>query len=343
MNKNNIQFCILAGGYGSRLQSITKNTPKPLLKVNKIPFIQYIIFNLIKHGVDEIIVFTGYLGDEFLNEFSHLKSKIKIKFLREPYKLGTAGPLRYFFPHLKKSFFVLNGDTFFDCNYRSIFHFTKNYYPTVFTRYELENKKRGSILLDKNNYIKSFREINLSRKCLTNSGIYSLNKNIIKKINKGEVSIEEDFFPKQISEDKLFAFQLEGKFIDIGTIGDFKKCNIFFNNLKKDCLIINILNLDKTKLLRYFEDKDKSFLLDYSLVLISSNQSSDRNKICSLLKFLNNKLIDKNLFISFFLYYNQRYLEIISRNYNDKLSSDIHLKVFMESFLINKFKIVNLD
>ena len=31
-------MCYLAGGYGSRLGEITNKIPKPLLKINKIPF-----------------------------------------------------------------------------------------------------------------------------------------------------------------------------------------------------------------------------------------------------------------------------------------------------------------
>ena len=37
------QAVILAGGFGSRLGNITKKIPKPLIKVNGIPFIEYIM------------------------------------------------------------------------------------------------------------------------------------------------------------------------------------------------------------------------------------------------------------------------------------------------------------
>ena len=53
------QAIILCGGKGSRLKHLTK-TPKPLLKVNKKPFIEYQIENLARHGVKEIFLLCCY-------------------------------------------------------------------------------------------------------------------------------------------------------------------------------------------------------------------------------------------------------------------------------------------
>ena len=37
------QVVILVGGLGTRLKSLTKKTPKPLIKVNGKPFLDYLI------------------------------------------------------------------------------------------------------------------------------------------------------------------------------------------------------------------------------------------------------------------------------------------------------------
>ena len=62
------QAVILCGGQGKRLNYLTKNTPKPLLKVNGIPFIEYLINNLSRHGIKEIILLCGYLGHKFISK-----------------------------------------------------------------------------------------------------------------------------------------------------------------------------------------------------------------------------------------------------------------------------------
>ena len=43
MLKKKIDLVILAGGKGSRIKKLTKNFPKPLVKFNKISFLQYLI------------------------------------------------------------------------------------------------------------------------------------------------------------------------------------------------------------------------------------------------------------------------------------------------------------
>ena len=45
---------ILAGGLGTRLGEITKKTPKPLIKINNIEFIKYLIFDLVKNNFKKL-------------------------------------------------------------------------------------------------------------------------------------------------------------------------------------------------------------------------------------------------------------------------------------------------
>ena len=62
------QCLILAGGYGSRLGHLTKKTPKPLIKINKKPFILYLIKNLYRQGIRDIIILTFYKNSQFLKK-----------------------------------------------------------------------------------------------------------------------------------------------------------------------------------------------------------------------------------------------------------------------------------
>lgn len=56
-----MQVVILAAGKGRRMGVLTKNTPKPLIKVFKKPLIDY-VFEALPDKVDEYIVVIGYLG-----------------------------------------------------------------------------------------------------------------------------------------------------------------------------------------------------------------------------------------------------------------------------------------
>lgn len=56
---------IMAAGFGSRLMPVTKETPKPLIKVNGVRMIDSVIKALHKNGVNEIYIVVGYLKEKF--------------------------------------------------------------------------------------------------------------------------------------------------------------------------------------------------------------------------------------------------------------------------------------
>ena len=114
------QCLILAGGYGSRLGHLTKKTPKPLIKINKKPFILYLIKNLYRQGIRDIIILTFYKNSQFLKKSLINFKDIKIKVIKEKKKLGTLGSVVNVKNFLQNRFFVVNGDTYFDFNIRDL-------------------------------------------------------------------------------------------------------------------------------------------------------------------------------------------------------------------------------
>ena len=62
-----MKVVILAGGFGTRFGSYTKKVPKPLILINKIPIIQYIVEHYYKLGHNEFIICSGYLHQKILN------------------------------------------------------------------------------------------------------------------------------------------------------------------------------------------------------------------------------------------------------------------------------------
>lgn len=56
---------IMAAGFGSRMQPVTLETPKPLVKVNGVRMIDTVINGLHENGITEIYVVVGYLKEKF--------------------------------------------------------------------------------------------------------------------------------------------------------------------------------------------------------------------------------------------------------------------------------------
>ena len=63
------QAAILCGGLGVRLRPITDKIPKPMILVNERPFLEYLLKQLKDNGIQEVILMTGYLGEQIQNYF----------------------------------------------------------------------------------------------------------------------------------------------------------------------------------------------------------------------------------------------------------------------------------
>ena len=116
MNIDNV--AILAGGFGKRLGKITKKIPKPLIKVNNIEFIKYLLFILIIQNFKKIVILTHYKNKLFKKKFHNKffgNTKIICKFEQKP--LGTGGSLSQL-KEYKKDFILINGDSFINTNFK---------------------------------------------------------------------------------------------------------------------------------------------------------------------------------------------------------------------------------
>jgi len=107
---------VLAGGLGTRLGALTEKQPKPLLPVAGRPFLEWLLDNLSRQGVTDIMLAIGHGADAFLQWLGRLESPLKIETFIESEPLGTGGALPLMRDQLERSFFLLNGDTLFDAS-----------------------------------------------------------------------------------------------------------------------------------------------------------------------------------------------------------------------------------
>lgn len=87
---------VMAGGRGTRLGALTRQTPKPLMPVAGRPIIEWILLNLVGGGIRDVFVSVNYLAEQVeaqLGDGSQLGCRVH--YLREDpdLPLGTAGSL----------------------------------------------------------------------------------------------------------------------------------------------------------------------------------------------------------------------------------------------------------
>ncbi len=226
------QAVILAGGKGTRLGKLTESTPKPVLPVGGQPFINYLIWNLVRHGIKDIIISSGYQHDQMVEAIKeHPIAGVTIKFVQETTPLGTGGGLRNCLPFLDAGFFVLNGDSIFDVNYLDLARLAKGY-ACLALRHVEDTARYGRVELD-GELVDSFSEKGKSGPGFINGGIYFLTKNIVTRLGDGFSSLEQDLFPRLAKEKLLRAGSYSGFFIDIGTMQDFSRAQKALPNWKR--------------------------------------------------------------------------------------------------------------
>ena len=156
--KNNLSVLILCGGKGLRLRPLTKNLPKPLIKINKKTILENIIHYFIRYKVNNFIIASGY-KNQLINKF------IKKKFQRNNIKIVCTGLNSDIITRLKKSseysknyFLICYGDTMVDINLNKYIKFYQsNNEKITMASYQLKSNF-GILNIGNNNNVLNFKE-----------------------------------------------------------------------------------------------------------------------------------------------------------------------------------------
>lgn len=220
---------ILAGGLGTRLQSVVKDLPKPMAPVAGKPFLNYQLRYLQHHGIQQIYLSVGYLAESITEHFGQQFEGMELHYVHEKTALGTGGGIRLALEKCKEEeVLAVNGDSYFGANLNRFYdlHRKSKAQHSIALR-SVENASRyGAIECDTENRIVSFKEKNSAQMPgLINGGIYILNKELFLKQTPGATafSIEKDYFETKLNETCIYGFVFEAYFIDIGVPEDYLK------------------------------------------------------------------------------------------------------------------------
>ncbi|MCZ7621370.1 MAG: sugar phosphate nucleotidyltransferase, partial [Candidatus Kuenenia sp.] len=89
-----MEAIILAGGYGTRLQSVIKDIPKPMADINGRPFLSYLMDYLLCQNIRKILLSVGYKHEIIKNYFGLRYKNLDIEYVIEDKPLGTGGAIK---------------------------------------------------------------------------------------------------------------------------------------------------------------------------------------------------------------------------------------------------------
>ena len=217
---------IMAGGFGKRLGSITKKTPKPLLNIGNMPILETIIRQLKKSGLYKIVIASHYKSEMFVDYFGDgdlLGVEIEHIYEKEP--LGTVGALGSIDRRFNDPVLVMNADLLTEVNFKSLirYHNKLGSKATVCVQEYTHKIPFGKLVINKDKKLEKIIEKPVER-YLINAGIYVLEPEILKLVPKNEYYDMTQLFDSLLSKNlDIGIFPIHEYWLDIGQKEDYEK------------------------------------------------------------------------------------------------------------------------
>jgi len=218
---------LMAGGFGTRLKSLTENLPKPMLKVGDKPILQMIIEQFRRAGISQFMISVNYKAEVIKEHFKDGDEfNVSITYIEEKDKLGTAGCLGLIEKIPTEPLFVMNCDIICDFD------------PHKLLKYHIENKATATVCVHEHRVTVPYGVMQTQDNLLKaidekpnalftiNAGIYLLNPECIKSVPSGCYFDMTSLLECILNNGKVVAtYRLPSYWIDIGNIEDFQRAN----------------------------------------------------------------------------------------------------------------------
>jgi D-glycero-alpha-D-manno-heptose 1-phosphate guanylyltransferase len=228
-----MEAIILAGGFGTRLNSRLVNLPKAMAPVAGRPFLEILMDQLIASGCSRIILSVGHLRQVILHAFREEYRGVPIDYAIEEEPLGTGGAIRFALGQAKEpSALVVNGDTYLSADYDAMLslHREKARPMTMAVAYVQDIARYGGAIVEDGRVV-SFLEKGKKGPGWINAGSYILSREFPWPEGLGaRFSFETDVIAPYLSDLRPAAYRCTNNFLDIGIPEDLDRAQIEFRN-----------------------------------------------------------------------------------------------------------------
>lgn len=225
---------LMAGGFGTRLQPLTHNCPKPLLKVGEKPILELILENFVNAGFHRFFISTHYMPEMIREHFGDGSQwGVSIRYIHEEEPLGTGGALGLL-PHdeIDQPLFMMNGDLLTTLNFQNLLEFHQDHsgVATMCVR-EYEHCVPYGVIQSEGHRICSMVEKPVHR-FFINAGIYLLSPDLVKSVAPGVRVDMPTLLEREIANgNDVNMFPVHEYWLDIGRMEDFKRAQQEFGSL----------------------------------------------------------------------------------------------------------------
>ena len=203
-----MKLLVLAGGFGTRLQSVVSRLPKALAPIGEIPFLQFQMENWVLQGVTSFVFLLHHQAEDIVDFLKQgadgVWRNLDIQWVIEATPLGTGGSIANAVAELQINgdFLVTNADTWLGSGLTQLITAGM---PAIGVINVSDSGRYGSVAFDARCNVTCFFEKNsLGGGGWVNAGIARLDANLFQNQLVRPVSLENDYFLEWLHSGKPF-------------------------------------------------------------------------------------------------------------------------------------------
>ena len=251
---------ILCAGKGTRLKPWTNFKPKPLFKVNNTPLIENNISFLLKNNIDDIVIVTGYMNDEF-DYLAKKYNNINIIINKDYNKYNNYYSLLLAQQYFDDDILILSGDIYI----KDDFLISKylNDKSVVFSHKNYTNETEHIVLFNTNNKITKITKMQAYDEYIANN-ITFLKQEILPTFLEELKNVKdyneyyEDVLSRLIYKHNIFVETIDNNIvIEIDSIKDAFKMGLITKMRAIHQLLCNMMKYYYKKVFNKFTNNQK--------------------------------------------------------------------------------------
>jgi NDP-sugar pyrophosphorylase family protein len=228
-------LALLAGGLATRLRPITETIPKSMVEVAGEPFIAHQLRLLAREGVSDVVICTGYLGEQieaYVGDGSGFACHVRYSTDGDK-PLGTGGALRRALPLLGERFLVMYGDSYLNTRFRSVYEvFCSRALAALMTVFRNEDRWDSSNVEFADGIVRRYDKLNRTPAMhYIDYGLGVLDAGVVRACPEGTAFDLAELYGGLAGRGMLAGYEIRERFYEIGSPAGLAETDAFIRRV----------------------------------------------------------------------------------------------------------------